>query len=502
MKSSFFIKAQSGNEYLYDINNKNLIPCHPLLKEIHNLYTTEHPNDLSLHSQLKNVGFEVNEVHECIEEYKKLESLKYFLPLNKTKVQECNLTAVDIENAFFNTRQITFEVTERCSLRCVYCGYGELYGNNQTRNNKDLNINDAIGLLDSILEKKNKYKTSYDDSIYISFYGGEPLLRMNFIREIIQFIETNYPKQKCIYTITTNCLLLEKHIEYLKEKEFHILASLDGDYQDNALRKKPDGTNSFYDIYSNLKAVQEKHPDYFEENIRINAVISSRSNIETLLMFFQKEFNKTPKISPISDSGIAEDKSNEFFEIYQDVFHQINKNKNIKQLIGAYSFENPDFMEINRFLIFFAKAINYNYNAFISDKTGIKPPTGTCIPFSKKVFLTSSGSIMPCEKVGTIHLHGQMQNNKPVVDYEQLANSFNSKLNIIKHLCTGCYSNFNCSECIYSLIDNNSDKSKNLDCPSFMNEEQFALYVKARIDFLEENPDFIKNGISKVSIDY
>lgn len=37
------------------------------------------------------------------------------------------LTGNDVKWNLCNTRQIIFEVTERCNLRCYYCGYGSLY---------------------------------------------------------------------------------------------------------------------------------------------------------------------------------------------------------------------------------------------------------------------------------------------------------------------------------------------------------------------------------------
>jgi len=48
------------------------------------------------------------------------------------------LSSEIVKNTFANTRQITFELTERCNLNCEYCGYGVLYGDFLPRQNKDL----------------------------------------------------------------------------------------------------------------------------------------------------------------------------------------------------------------------------------------------------------------------------------------------------------------------------------------------------------------------------
>ena len=34
----------------------------------------------------------------------------------------------EIEKQFANIRNIVFEVTDSCNLKCAYCGYGDLYG--------------------------------------------------------------------------------------------------------------------------------------------------------------------------------------------------------------------------------------------------------------------------------------------------------------------------------------------------------------------------------------
>ena len=37
------------------------------------------------------------------------------------------ITPQEIGNNLVNLRQLTFEVTDDCNLRCRYCGYGEMY---------------------------------------------------------------------------------------------------------------------------------------------------------------------------------------------------------------------------------------------------------------------------------------------------------------------------------------------------------------------------------------
>ena len=53
------------------------------------------------------------------------------------------------------------------------------------------------------------------------FYGGEPLLNMNLIKQIIEYIDS-LPKIEntyFIYNMTTNALLLDKYMNFIVEKK-------------------------------------------------------------------------------------------------------------------------------------------------------------------------------------------------------------------------------------------------------------------------------------------
>lgn len=43
------------------------------------------------------------------------------------KIIISKLTGGDIYTQLINLRQLTFEITDACNLKCEYCGYGELY---------------------------------------------------------------------------------------------------------------------------------------------------------------------------------------------------------------------------------------------------------------------------------------------------------------------------------------------------------------------------------------
>lgn len=38
-----------------------------------------------------------------------------------------NLSGHNVLNSLINLKQLTFEVTDACNLKCKYCGYGDFY---------------------------------------------------------------------------------------------------------------------------------------------------------------------------------------------------------------------------------------------------------------------------------------------------------------------------------------------------------------------------------------
>lgn len=113
-------------------------------------------------------------------------------------------------------------MTDLCNLRCKYCGYGDFYNTHEKRENNFLNFSDAKALIDYLYNIWGHYSgTTFPRKIMFGFYGGEPLLNMNLIKQIIEYIDS-LPKIKntyFIYNMTTNALLLDKYMNFIVEKK-------------------------------------------------------------------------------------------------------------------------------------------------------------------------------------------------------------------------------------------------------------------------------------------
>ena len=121
------------------------------------------------------------------------------------------ITSEDIERSLSNSPQLTFEITDACNLKCEYCGYGKSYSDYDERKSTRLSPQRAKALLDYLSSLwKSELNVSYNQNVYISFYGGEPLMNVPFIKEIISYVEEfDYPSRSFTFNMTTNGILLD-----------------------------------------------------------------------------------------------------------------------------------------------------------------------------------------------------------------------------------------------------------------------------------------------------
>lgn len=82
--------------------------------------------------------------------------------------------------------------------------------------------------------------------------------------------------------MTTNAMLLDKYMDFLQEKEFRLLISLDGNEEGQGYRVDTRGNNSFPRVFHNIKLLQETYPEYFEKHVRFNAVLHNKNSVESI----------------------------------------------------------------------------------------------------------------------------------------------------------------------------------------------------------------------------
>jgi len=507
MKTYVLLRSQKGNTYVHDIKMKKTLPCHPVLHFI--IKEIDQGRDVThLFEQADNESIEIEdfgfvskaEVLYYYRKYLMLEENGYFEEINPKDTLSPRLTPKDVKRSLANCHIVTFETTDKCNLSCMYCGYGRFYSNYDQRNNKNLDIEAAKQMLLYLRELWNSpLNISHDRTIYIGFYGGEPLLNFPFVEEVIRFSRNlSMQHNRFRFSMTTNALMLKKYMDFLAKNDFSLLISLDGNEKNNQYRSTLSGEPSFPVIIKNIRALQTRYPDYFKRSVNFNAVVHNKNSVAEIFKFFKDHFNKYPSISPLNTTGIDADHKEEFRKTYANIEDSLYKSEDYSLIEKEMFINLPNIQTLTTFLHHKTDLSFKDYNELLYSRDNIdRFPTGTCTPFSKKIFVTVNGKILVCERIGQEHVVGHVTSQAVHIDYESIANTYNRYFDKMISRCRVCYNWDSCSQCIFHLpLDEESPS-----CGGFMNRETYSRYVSSIVSHIENKPGLYEKIFKEVWVE-
>lgn len=144
--------------------------------------------------------------------------------LKRTRVEEVKHFATDFLESYLENRmnQLVLQVTQKCNLRCSYCVYSGDY-KNRNHSQKEMSWETAKEAVDYLYG----HSMSSED-IYISFYGGEPLLMFRLIKEVVEYVKREYCQRTVHFNLTTNGTLFTPEIvQYFIKKNVSFNTVLD-----------------------------------------------------------------------------------------------------------------------------------------------------------------------------------------------------------------------------------------------------------------------------------
>lgn len=465
----------SSNKYLYLNNNILYLPSN-FYEEINNLSNDPDNYYSKKYSFLK----------KCFLDTKKAISFKTAISSNV------------IEKNIENLRQLLIEVTDDCNLACEYCGYGKLYSNYDERNGKKQSFKQVKILLDYLIDKwrfSNNY--SYKNKIFIGFYGGEPLLNFRLIQQVIDYLNSiEIDNIEFKYNMTTNGVLLSRYMDYLSENNVDILISLDGNEYNHSYRVTKNGKSSFELIYNNIKKIRNKYPEYYDNYINFNAVLHNRNSFDEIVNFINTEFNKVPKVSELSKVGISSEKVDDFNEMFQIKFDESQKKIDVHQESDIeYILNDPDVAIFNLFIdSFVGNAYTSLLDLFEQENSYEYLPTGTCLPFQKKMFLTVNGKLLQCEKIGQNFPLGYVDSKQVHIDHLHIINLYSHLYSKIVNQCKNCFTWNNCGQCVFLLEEN----SGRIICSTQCSEKRSQSYLSLNLSTAEKYPFLYNKFISEL----
>ena len=481
--STLFIESSNGNLYIIDLIKKEIFPCHKLIKCIYDLDIDRKGNNEYLYKQVKLVSKESkeSEIKYSINKYLSLRNNGFF----SSKIDSiiAQYSANTIQNQLENVDIVVFEVTEKCNLNCTYCINGTMY-NPKRKIEHELSPASAHAFMEFLISTWSKSKKHTKCTKQVGFYGGEPLMNMPLIKDIVELCEANRSQTMLFeYRMTTNATLLDRYMEYLVLHKFNLTISLDGDKKGQSYRAYANGRNSFEKAYKNLKDMMNTYPDYWEKHITFNSVLHNRNTASSIHSFIYNEFGKVPEIHPLNNSGIMPNKKSLFEKMFR--YYENEEDKHVDQIVESRFMSDPRIISLSQFLMWYNSNHFYNFRSILCNEQSQRKmlDTGTCLPFSRKIYLSAKNKIYPCERVNDIYYMGEVDiNNKVILDTSEIARKYNEKLMLLSKQCNTCYFINGCPQCMFQL---DGMKYSRPICYMHKSKQQMEKYLQHFIDLME-----------------
>ncbi len=150
-------------------------------------------------------------------------------------------------------KALCLHIAHDCNLRCRYCfaSTGD-FGTSR----KLMTLETGKKAIDFIIEKSGSRR-----NLEIDFFGGEPLLNFNVVKDIVEYaLEKGKAFNKVFrFTLTTNAVLLnDEHKEFINKYMGNVVLSIDGRPQVNDyMRQRIDSRGTYFDILPKIKDLAE-----------------------------------------------------------------------------------------------------------------------------------------------------------------------------------------------------------------------------------------------------
>jgi len=388
----FFIDTGTGKVFKIDSDIYRILDCLFKTNDFDNLY--------KIKMKKENMEQALEEICKAIE----TQNLFSAPILSKENITGSHFELS--ENVNNNMSSITLELTERCNLRCKYCVYSETNSDYRTFGENDMSIETAKKSIDFLMTHSPN-----DKKVYIGFYGGEPLLRFQVIKEIINYVEEVYSNREVMYSMTSNMTLMtEEMAEFLtKVKNFSIVVSMDGPEEVyNMQRVFPNGKGAFLAAMKGLDIYMKAKKDSInsDEPIAFSVVVTqpyTQEKFEVINDFFSKlkeKYNFMVLISYVSETSIPE----EYEKINQRIenkWEDIDESDQIYDPLMIWTLNN---IEKSTFSMNYFRrgALLEIHKRVISEKPiNQYSLNGCCIPGARRLYVTVNGDFLPCERIGT-----------------------------------------------------------------------------------------------------
>ncbi len=394
----------------------------------------------------------------------------------KITVSDIDITEDLLQRKFLDLPMTIFEVTENCNLRCKYCIFNDNYQHYRSINPREMTFETAVKGINYIF---SKIKNRSDKKFNFGFYGGEPLLNLKLIRQIIEYTKETFKEWELFYNLTSNLTALtDSALDFLIEHNISLSISLDGDQANHdAKRVFADGTGTHETVLKNLQRILDRHQEYFEKKISFMAVHSYDLPLENLLEFFKNNplvQGKSTRFNTVTAYGTdyyklnpfdVEKKLTEFDKTHDRIAWKKRMGKRlspVEESLDRQISAATDFLK----------------------KRSLSTLAQTCL-FDSRLFLDTQGRFHACERMNNTMSIGDVENG---LDFPKMVDLLKKFQQIIKETCSDCEVKFMCGRCFKPVASEGT----------FAIPDNYCKYQKrGNIRNLERNIEYREQGLTK-----
>jgi uncharacterized protein len=475
-----FIKkfTNAGYYYVYDVNTNQMVEVEKDVYDVIDEYRDDYKDT-------KHITNEQRKSYEKIETASKEHGL--FSTFRPKKVTMGIRTASHVRELHKNgLNQLLLEVTKDCNLKCRYCPVSGKYSK-PCSGDENMSRDTCQKAVDFFLRQPSNSRRPF-----ISFYGGEPLIRFDFIKETVQYVKKKYAADKVNFSLTTNATLLNKEIvDFFIENNFAVSVSLDGPERVNdRYRIFGNGKGTFRRIMRNLEFIKNYNPEYYSRKVSILSVFAPPYDmLDEILDFFNSNEVIKPIKSKIRSSRVSS-RATSFLDDFglKESVSQLSSVddillKRLKESILANDFSRLTIEKRRIFIILYnlARRTMNRLHEYI-------PPLGACHLGLRRVFVDTGGDFFVCERGEHEYKIGCLSTG---FDYEKIAGYYRALEDVCED-CRNCWAQLHCERCWVSIgnLDSFPGKRKERFCA--INKELIEKAFKVYAELLREKPDSLE----------
>lgn len=232
--------------FCLDVNSGIIHVIDELTDRVLDIYKGDNRADVHAALDATEEASELDELMDEIDELIKAEML--YAPMS----EEFKLVAAEKPIV----KALCLNIAHDCNLACKYCfaSQGDYGGVKRELMSFDV-AKRAVDFLISMSGPRQHCE--------IDFFGGEPLLNWDVVKQTVEYVESIQAKYNKIFklTLTTNGVLLtQDKIDYVNEHDMSLVLSIDGREEvHNRMRPSAGGTDTYKTVAKNLvNAVKQR----------------------------------------------------------------------------------------------------------------------------------------------------------------------------------------------------------------------------------------------------